>query len=433
VTRIVVLASDPAACHALQADLDAAGCSVQAVVPCARLLQQVLLSSPDVVVAWQPQVDPLFFDSVAQLQAHAPLPLLVFTNEVQLEACERALQAGVSAWVVQGYEAGRLRPLLQQARVRFRHEQAAREALADLHRRYEERTLVDRAKGVLMRARALDEEAAFKLLRQASMKAKLRLGQVAQQVVDISRDADAVNRAGQLRMLSQRLVKWQALRLAGVSCAEGAALQQQSLDRAAQLLSSLQRSLSAPTFGDLIDAAQLGFATLRDTLEQPPSAASLRAADAAAERWLQQADRLVRALQGAGHAAPLHVVNLAGRQRMLSQRIAKQALLGALLDDAAAHTAGLEARQDFEAALLQLRALPLSTPQIVQGLAEAEQAWAGMAAVLGRAGDAAAQQVIARQSEALLAVFEALTQGYENGMQRLAGEAAAQAAQFHES
>jgi AmiR/NasT family two-component response regulator len=425
VTRIVILAPDPSGCAPLLAGLDAAGCELQAVVPCARLLQQVLLTPPDVVVAWQPQPEAALYDTVAQLQAHAPVPVLVFTNEVQLEACERALQAGVSAWVVQGYAPERLRPLLQQARLRFKQEQAAREALADLHRRYEERTLVDRAKGVLMRARGLDEESAFRLLRQASMKAKQRLGQVAQQVVDISRDADAVNRAGQLRMLSQRLVKCQALRLAGVEAASAAALQQQSLERAAQLLSSLQRSLSAPTFGDLIDAAQLGFATLRETLEQPPSAAALRAADAAAERWLQQADRLVRALQGAGHAAPLHVVNLAGRQRMLSQRIAKQALLAALLDEPAAQAALEEARQDFEAALQQLRALPLATPEILQLQAEADRSWAQLAAVLERAGDSGAQWVIAQQSEALLALFEALTQRYEHGMQRLAGEAPA--------
>jgi AmiR/NasT family two-component response regulator len=425
VTRIVVLSSDPSGCGPLLAGLDAAGCELQAVVPCNRLLQQVLLTPPDVVVAWQPQPDPALVDTVAQLQAHAPAPVLVFTNEVQLEACERALQAGVSAWVVQGYAPQRLRPLLQQARVRFRQEQAAREALADLHRRYEERTLVDRAKGVLMRARGLDEESAFRLLRQASMKAKLRLGQVAQQVVDISRDADAVNRAGQLRMLSQRLVKCHALRLAGVDSREAAALQQQSLERAAALLSTLQRSLSVPTFGDLLDAAQLGFASLCEALEHPLSAAALRITDAAAERWLQQADRLVRALQGAGHAAPLHVVNLAGRQRMLSQRIAKEALLGALLDEPGAAQALTEARQEFEAALQQLRALPLATPEILQLQAEAEAAWAELAAVLERAGDSGAQLVIARRSEALLALFEALTQRYEHGMQRLAGEAIA--------
>jgi hypothetical protein len=234
-----------------------------------------------------------------------------------------------------------------------------------------------------------------------------------------------------VRGLNAQAVREAAAKAAQQCAAEAQALQQQSLERAGQLLSTLQRSLSAPTFGDLIDAAQLGFATLRETLEQPLSPPSLRAADAAAERWLQQADRLVRALQGAGHAAPLHVVNLAGRQRMLSQRIAKQALLGALLDDPASQAALLQSRHDVEAALRQLRTLPLATPEIQQRLGEAEQAWAGLAAALERAGDEGAQRVIADQSDALLAQFEALTQLYEHGMQRLAGESTA--TQFHES
>lgn len=86
-----------------------------------------------------------------------------------------------------------------------------REALQDLRQRYEERTWVDRAKGVLMSAWQLPEDEAFRLLRSASMRSQRRVGEVARRVVGAAHDAVAVNRAGQLRMLSQRAVKLVAL------------------------------------------------------------------------------------------------------------------------------------------------------------------------------------------------------------------------------
>lgn len=424
VPHVLVLAADTHDTAALHADLEGAGFSVQGRVPCARLLVQALREPPDVVVAWQPQLEADLLPAVAQLQSAAPCPVLVFTNEVQAEAFERALQSGVSAWVVQGYAAARLRPLVQQALLRFRHERHARDTLVDLSRRYEERTLVDRAKGVLMRALGVEEERAFALMRQASMASHQRLGEVARQVVDVSRDADAVNRAGQLRMVSQRLVKLQALRLAGVDAAGAQALQRQSLDRAEEHLVHLARVLSAPTFGDLVDAARDGLDAVRASL-QTLSVDGLRASRDAAQRWLQQADRLVQALQAARQAVPLHVINLAGRQRMLSQRIAQQALLSSLLpppEDAAERFALSQSREAFEAALAELAALPLTTPQIAAGLAEAQALWRQLAPALEDPGLEKRRREIAAGSEALLALFETLTARYEQGMQRLSGE-----------
>ena len=85
--------------------------------------------------------------------------------------------------------------------------------------RFAERKLVDRAKGILMRARQVSEDEAFRVLRAASMHSNQRVGQVSQHVIDAARFAEAVNRAGQLRMLSQRLVKLYALLGAAASSA----------------------------------------------------------------------------------------------------------------------------------------------------------------------------------------------------------------------
>ena len=116
-----------------------------------------------------------------------------------------------------GYGPDRLRSLIHLAMARFKQDQLLRDELTDVQHRFNERKLVDRAKGILMRVRNISEDEAYVVLRKAAMQSKLRIGQVAQQVIDAARYADAVNRAGQLRMLSQRLVKLYALMCADVA------------------------------------------------------------------------------------------------------------------------------------------------------------------------------------------------------------------------
>ena len=75
-----------------------------------------------------------------------------------------------------------------------------------------------------MSARGIGEDEAFGLLRGAAMHANLRLGEVSRSVVEAAQWAEAINRAGQLRMLSQRLVRLAAQALAGIDARRGRAL-----------------------------------------------------------------------------------------------------------------------------------------------------------------------------------------------------------------
>jgi AmiR/NasT family two-component response regulator len=408
----------------LAADLAAAGVHVLGAVNCDNLVQQAVRTAPDVVVCWAPVPGDPLLRALGVLQATDPRPVIVFTNDVQAEPMESALDAGVQVWVVQGYAALRLRPLLQLAKARFRHEQRLREALQDMTHRYEERKLIDRAKGILMRARQIPEDDAFRLLRQGAMQAKQRVGQLAQQVIDSARDAEAVNRAGQLRMLSQRSMKLYALMAAGTEVPAARALLAQSLERTEQQIDQLQRTLSQPTFGDLLAAVVEAFDASKIALAAPPSMLALAEADERAERLLDRADRLTSALRGAAPVAKLHVINLSGRQRMLSQRLAKQALLGALLAGDAAAAARAEAGRTgaaFEQALAELKQAPLSTVEIRAGLDSADLEWQRMLQGVAGAGTPAGRLLLAQASEELLALFERLTERYEHSMQMLMG------------
>ncbi len=249
--------------HCLPQDLERAGLAMLGDVDCAILVQEVVKQAPDVVICFDADLRPGLYEALTRLAATAPRPVVVFTGDPDAERMEVALRAGASAYVVGRYDGQRLRSIIHLAFARFRQERALLEDLTDLRRRFAERTVVDRAKGILMGARQLREEDAYRLLRRTAMQSKQRLGQVAQTVVDSARYAEAVNRAGLFRMLSQRLVKLYALDCAGlrVPATEGAAAA--SLALAEENMEVLRRALSRPTFGDLIEAVAAAWSPFR--------------------------------------------------------------------------------------------------------------------------------------------------------------------------
>lgn len=425
---IHILAVAPALPDAptLVADLEANGLSVCARCESTHLVHEAVRHAPDLIVVWEPHPTEVLFEAVRLLARvmPSPTPVLVFTSDVRAEPMDAALDVGIEGWVVNGYAAGRLRPLVQLTLARHRRSRQLREERDELNRRFEERKLVDRAKGILMSARQVSEDEAFRLLRSASMHAKQRIGQVSQQVIDAAHYAEAINRAGRLRMMSQRVVKLYALAAMGVEVAGSRALLADSAAQIDQSLGLLGRTLSRPTFGDLIDAVQGCWLTLQAGLNGTPAVAQVPGLDQEAERLLALADRLTQALETAGLAPTLHVINVSGRQRMLVQRLAKLALqqdgpaLSARdpLPPELAPTA-----EAFEQGLAYLKSIPLSTPLIREAMAAADLRWQDMLRAVRAGATPAARLTLAASSEALLELFDRLTREYEQSMQLLMG------------
>jgi len=419
-TSCLVLAGSGPALPSLESDLEGAGIHVIGAVQRGNLVREAARLGADLVVCHESTVDDGLFDTIALLQASAPRPVLLFTPDPDVDKMARALEVGIHCYVVNGYAAARLRPLIHLAQARFAHEQKLRADLADVSDRFEERKLVDRAKGILMRARQVSEEEAFRVLRAASMHSNQRVGQVSQHVIVAAGLAESINRAGQLRMLSQRLMKLYALASMGVDAAPLA----ESCGRVDANLATLTKTLSKSTYGDLIGAVMTPWTPLKALLSSTVDAGRLLEADMLAERMLLQADRLVSTLETTGAATTLHVINVAGRQRMLSQRVVKQALLAALLTGEAgalAATDAANAKRDFEEALGYLNAAPLTTREIRESLDEAGRVWDTMSKVLVRPRSSDGPKTLADTSETLLALFERLTQRYEHSMQVLVG------------
>ncbi|MBN8487392.1 MAG: ANTAR domain-containing protein [Burkholderiales bacterium] len=335
------------------------------------------------------------------------------------------LAAGVNDWwpVSLLDDPPSLRVTLALARARAEAGQQLQQALQRATRELDERKWVDRAKGVLMSARGLDEQQAFTLLRGAAMHANLRLGEVSRSVTETAGWAEALNRSGQLRALSQRLLKLAVQRWVGIEPKQArldqTGAQARLVDNLRHLTEWSAQASGAAAWGVELarvrDAGQALEVTLKERLGGP----MLLRADAEAEVLLDSAEALTAALEQASGRRALNVINQCGRQRMRVQRIAKQALLAHQLGDAARRD-GLPALLDeFEAVLRELDETPLSNADIQLNLSNARDAWLRLLRGLHGMHTESGRLTIIQAGDALLADFERLTAAFEHSLQVL--------------
>lgn len=110
-------------------------------------------------------------------------PVAMFVDQSDEGLAQAAIEAGVSAYVVDGLRANRIKPILDAAIARFHMFHRMRQELAATRAALEERKFIDRAKGLLMRARGIDEDAAYALLRKTAMDQGRKIADVAQALV----------------------------------------------------------------------------------------------------------------------------------------------------------------------------------------------------------------------------------------------------------
>ena len=110
-------------------------------------------------------------------------PVLMLTAFSQRELVERARDAGVMAYVVKPFTIGDLIPAIEIAISRHIQMRSLADEVADLHERLETRKVIDRAKGILMKALNLSEPEAFSWIQRAAMDRRLTMKEVAQAVI----------------------------------------------------------------------------------------------------------------------------------------------------------------------------------------------------------------------------------------------------------
>jgi two-component system, response regulator / RNA-binding antiterminator len=113
-------------------------------------------------------------------------PIVLFTDDNDTTHVRDAMAVGVSAYIVDGLSSKRIRPILDVAMARFEYEERLRDERDDARNALQERTLVDRAKALLMERLGLSEQEAFTKLRKISMDKGLKMGEVAQRTLDMA-------------------------------------------------------------------------------------------------------------------------------------------------------------------------------------------------------------------------------------------------------
>lgn len=422
--QLLIAAPDEAQAQVLADQLRGQGWRVAGACACCNLVREAVRLAPEAVVVQADAVDAPTVESLLLMQAAHEVPVLLFSAQMPPGLVEQSLAGGLWHLAAAPCTAEQLTLALPLVRELFHRHQSLQRELAGARARLEERKWVDRAKGVLMSAQQLSEPDAFALLRTASMQTNLRVGEVSRALIEAAEAADAVNRAGQLRMLSQRIVKALALLQSGVERAMAESLLRDSVLRVQANIDQLAELGLPESLQPLRSAMLASWQAMQHLLERSSIAVDLPAIDTQAQQLLEDAQRLTDGLQAANGRRNLQIVNLSGRQRMLCQRLAKQALLAGLLPGTAAQAqaaAALESVAEFDAALLQLEQAPLTSEDIRSTLAIARGQWQRMLGGVRNAAPRDSRQVLARESEALLQSFERLTSLYERSIQLLLG------------
>lgn len=162
---------------------DAGYANVTVVRDMQNLQQRIVNSDPDVIFIDLENPNRDVLEQMFQVSRNVRRPVAMFVDQSDPATIEAAIEAGVSAYIVDGLKKERIQSILHTTISRFNSFDKLRQELDRTKQALQERKLIDRAKGILMKERGLDEAAAYGLLRRTAMNENLRLADVAQSVV----------------------------------------------------------------------------------------------------------------------------------------------------------------------------------------------------------------------------------------------------------
>lgn len=185
-TALTVAVIDPSHARAaiLEEGLRAAGVGRVVILPdSADLPAQVAALQPDVVVIHLESPSRDILEQMSGLSRHVERPVAMFVDRSDVPMMQAAVDAGISAYVVDGLQTQRIRSILDIAILRFNAFARLQRELSEAREELADRKVIERAKGILMSARSLSEEEAYKMMRRKAMNEKRRIADIARAVV----------------------------------------------------------------------------------------------------------------------------------------------------------------------------------------------------------------------------------------------------------
>lgn len=184
--KVLLVDEEPGRAAILErALLDAGYVLVSRLSSADRLIEHVAVSQPDIVIVDIDSPDRDCLENMAVLSRSNPKPVIMFSDEDNEDTIASAIKAGVSAYVADGMNPDRVRPIVQVAVARFREFQALKNELQKTRDQLADRKLIDKAKGLLMKHRNFNEDEAYHAMRKLAMERNQRLVDTARNVIEV--------------------------------------------------------------------------------------------------------------------------------------------------------------------------------------------------------------------------------------------------------
>src|SRR5919197_3258745 len=185
--KIVIVDESPIRAAILEEGLREAGFTeVVHISEMQSLLARIYALDPDVILIDLEDPSRDVLEQMFQVSRAVRRPIAMFVDQSDSASIEAAVDAGVSAYIVGGLRKERIKSILDLCISRFNAFARLRDELERTRTALEERKVIDRAKGILMKAKNLSEENAYALLRKTAMNENKKIAEVAQSVITAS-------------------------------------------------------------------------------------------------------------------------------------------------------------------------------------------------------------------------------------------------------
>lgn len=182
--KILVVDENPIRRAVIDEGLREAGYNnVVALATTVRLVDHIYRLDPDVILMDLENPSRDVLDQMFQVSRLVRRPIAMFVDKNERGSISASVDAGVSAYIVDGLKKERVSAILEMTISRFRVFDKLRADLDEAKSALKDRKVIDRAKGFLMKSKGLDEEAAYKLLRQTAMRQSRKISDVAESLL----------------------------------------------------------------------------------------------------------------------------------------------------------------------------------------------------------------------------------------------------------
>ncbi|KAG1707571.1 Serine/threonine-protein kinase PrkC [Nymphon striatum] len=151
-----------------------------------KIQESILVLKPDLVIIYTEAAEESILSTIQLIQQNTPLPIIIFAKSSKDKLIADAIIAGASGFVIDGVDKHRMCPIIEVATARFNKCQSIKTKLTETELKLNERKDIDRAKGILMSKKNIQEDEAYKLLRKMAMDKNVRMGELAKTLITAS-------------------------------------------------------------------------------------------------------------------------------------------------------------------------------------------------------------------------------------------------------